>query len=653
MSPDGKWVVVEVLSADPATGAISSDLWVLSTDGKTQKPLTSHPGRETDPQWSPDGKWICFAGKRADDLAPQIYLVNPVDGQTRRLTQLATGVAALKWLPDGTGIGFLSSVWPDLELDQQQQRLTERNTNPIKAHLIEKTIYRAWDRWVDDGRVVHVLLADVQTGACRDLMAGLSHSVLSQDPVSLTSASYDFSSDGRELAYDTDLSADPGIDNNRDILTIPIGGGNFHNRTSDNEAHDGLPAYSPDGQWLAYLRQSEKGSVECNQVTLINRHTGERRILTGAWDRSPSALAWHPNSQLLYLSAEEHARRKVWSCSLRTGQPAAIVSEGTNAPFVLSRDGKTLVYQHSTLSVPPVLIASTPEGKKARRIESFNDSLVAGWQLGNVQEITFTGASREPVQMWVIYPPGFDPARKYPLVHLLHGGYAHAWVDGFQLRWCAPVFAAPGRIVAIVNFHGSSGWGKNFANSVRGRLGEQELEDINLATNHLLATGYVDSMRMAAGGGSYGGYLSNLLNGRSRRFQALFSHAGVYEFAETIEAMDENNVLWTYRAGAKSWENPEKLQTQSPHYYARQFRTPALISHGELDYRVPVTGSLRYYGVLKRMGIPARLLYFPDENHWINKPLNSRLWYQEILGWLEKYTPAEKTGKAAVSTGSK
>ncbi|MBI2929858.1 MAG: S9 family peptidase [Verrucomicrobia bacterium] len=641
LSPDGGTAVVEVTSYDVSENAGSSDLWLLATDGRSQRRLTTHKARDSAPAWSPDGRTIAFLSKRDDDDETQIYLIAVEGGEARRLTKISTGASALKWFPDGSRVAFVSWVWPDLKTDDEQaKRLKERKDAKVKAHIIDTTNFRYWDHWLADGRVAHVFAVDVKTDETRDLLAGTDLSLIRWDESRGLSADlYDISPDSAELALTVDLTKDPGFDPSADIVTLPVAGGAWKNLTTDNPANDAKPRYSPDGKAIAFTKQAIKNFyADRRRLVLHERMTGTQRELTEHWDRSVEAFHWASDSRALFFLAEDKARQPIWRLALEAAEPKPIVQDGTIQAFAASANGRTLAFVRSTMGRPPGVFAAAADGTSARQIETFNDDLVKQWKLGEVKEVTFAGWNGAPMQMWVIYPPNFDPQKKWPLLQIVHGGPHSAWMDQFHFRWNMQLFASRGHVVAAVNFHGSTGWGQAFTDASTAQYGTKEFEDVEKGTDHLIAQGYIDPARLAAAGGSYGGYMVAWMNGHTDRYKAYVCHAGVYDW---VSQMASDTVRGRERAlGAFPWEDPQKVLAQSAHSYAKNFKTPTLVVHGENDYRVPVGQGFEYYTTLRMLGVPSRLLYFPDENHWVLKPQNSLLWYKEFFDWIEKHVGA-------------
>jgi dipeptidyl aminopeptidase/acylaminoacyl peptidase len=645
LSPDGKWVAVSVTTFGMDDNKGSSDLWLLATDASValgsagQRRLTSHTASDSSPQWSPDGKWIAFLSRREGDDQAQIYLISPEAGEARRLTRVSTGVSAIRWFPDSSRLAFISWVWPDLATDAEQaKRLKEQKDAKVKAYVIDQTRYRYWDHWIADGRVPHLFVADAATGAHSNLFAGTELKLHLTDP---SADDYHISPDGKEIAFASDLAADPGFDPSSDLVILNLETRKWQNITGDNPAGDSSPRYSPDGKWIAYGRNSIPQAPDRTRVALYERATGGKRVLTEGWDLSAGSPEWAPDSQWLYFTAEDRARVPVWRLAVTGGEPVTLVEGGSSSGATLSADGRTLAFIHTTMADPPGVFAAAADGSSVRKLESFNDALTAQWKFGEVKEVTFKGWNDEPVQMWVIFPPDFDPAKKWPLVHAVHGGPHGAWLDQFHFRWNMHLLASRGHVVAAVNFHGSTGWGDAFTDSITGQFGAKELADTEAATDYLIAAGYIDPERLAAAGGSFGGFMVAFMNGKTDRYKAYVCHAGVYDYPFQQTASD--SVRGRQRAlGGWFWENPE-IEKQSARAFTGNMKTPTLIIHGELDYRVPLAHGLAYYAALKMKQVPTRLLYFPDENHWVLKPQNSRLWHSEVFSWLEKYVSAGAT----------
>jgi dipeptidyl aminopeptidase/acylaminoacyl peptidase len=345
-------------------------------------------------------------------------------------------------------------------------------------------------------------------------------------------------------------------------------------------------------------------------------------------------LLWEADGQALLFTAEDKGRTHLWRFD-RTDRRAEVVAEGGNVLGCDKRAG-TLVTVADAAGHPAHATAFVP-GEAPRRIERFNDKLLATFDLGTQEEVWITGAMGDRIQMWLHYPPGFDAKKRYPVLHTIHGGPHTAFGDSWHYRWNQKLFAAEGYVVAAVNYHGSSSFGYAFTDSITHRWGQLELKDIEAATDWLLNKSWVDKSRVYAAGGSYGGYLVAWMNGHVKpgRYAAYICHAGCYDW---VGMFAEDAYTWFPKElGAAYWDDMKKVHAQSPHAFAATMHTPTLVVHGALDYRVPDAQGLAYYNTLKARGIDARLLWFPDENHWVLKPRNSQLWYQEFFAWLQRH----------------
>lgn len=629
LSPDGKLVVAPVTRYDIDKNEGLTDLWLLPTAaGGEARQLTTAAAADTEPRFSPDGKWVAFVSKRGDDKQNQIYVIALAGGEARRVTNVPTGAGSLKWFPDSRRIAFVSAVWTDLATwDEMDKRLKERAESKVSAKVWDKAPFSHWDHFIED-RVPHVYSIGLNGGEPQAITLRTGWSLSTRE---WNSDAYDISPDGMELAFAADTYR-TGIDSNFDVFVVPSGGGEARNLTTDNPADDFEPKYSRDGRWLAYLRQKIKFFYADKQrLMLVDRRGGTARNLTEDWNRSVDQLVWSPDSRALYGSIDDHATRRIYRFEVAGGAPRPITRETSYSRPAFA--GATLVAIRESFSEPPTIVSVNPRSGAATKLSAFNDAALAKVRFGKVASVTYKGARGDDIQMWVVYPPGFDPARRYPVYMLLHGGPHNAITDGTQWRWNAQVFAGWGYITTWHNFHGSSSFGQEFADSINPDGITYPYEDTIKAAEYLRSQPYVDANRMAAGGGSYGGFLASTLLGRPHPFKALVAHAAVYD----------NFTQYGSDYGAEKarffdhWDKPAEFMRFSPHASAGNFKTPTLVIHGQLDLRVPVNQGFELFNTLQTRGVPSKLLYFPDENHWILKPQNSLFWYQTTRDWLEKY----------------
>jgi dipeptidyl aminopeptidase/acylaminoacyl peptidase len=622
----------------------SLELWLFPT-GQGGATARSKPRRltsgdkDSDPQWSPDGALIAFTAKRKDDTERQIYTIAPDGGEATRLTKVATGATAIKWFSDSRRIAFVSWVWKDLATGAAQaKRLKERKDSKVKAHVTERNEFRFWDHWLTDGRAPHVFVCDVATGTPRDAFARAGIALQPWDP---SPEHYDIAPDGREIAVTIDPAPEPGMMNRCDIAVVNLATGRVRNLTSESGLSDERPRYSPDGRSIAYLAfDTARAFNDQGHVRVIDRRSGAVQRVAPKLDRASHGLQWTPDSQALLALIEDRGRVGLWRLPVADGAAAAhVVPGGSVSGYARSADGSVIAFTRSTAMSPPALFAVRGDGSGERALETFNRALLARHALGTVREFTIKGWHGEPVQMFVTYPPQFDARKQWPLMQSIHGGPHAAHQDGWHFRWNTHVFAGQGYVVPCVNYHGSSGFGQKFLETIAGRYGEKEFADTEAGTTYLLRQGYIDRDRLTATGGSYGGFMVAYMNGHTNRYRAYVCHAGCYDWVSMMAT--DGYLFFAKELGAFHWDNEPLVMRQSPHHYVGNAKTPTLVIHGELDYRVPATQALQYYDTLKAKGVPARLVYFPDENHWILKPQNSRLWFTEFFAFLARYTTAK------------
>ncbi len=637
ISPDGKLAVVSATRFDIDENRGYTDLWLYPTDGTGGRQLTTDAASDSSPSFSPDGKWIAFVSKRGDDKESQIYLIPTDGGEARRLTSIPTGANAPKWFPDGRKIAFVSSIWVDLaEWKAQAKKMKERADSKMSGKVWDRAPISYWDRFLDD-RQPHLFSIPVEGG---DVTAITRQSGYHLSKSDYSTSSYDISPDGTELAFVTNVDQ-TGVDSNYDVMTIAACGCKpAVNITESNLADDGSPSYSPDGRWLAYSAQSIKGFyADRARLMLRSRSDATVQNLSGDWDRSVGTLIWHQNSKSLFSAIDDAATNRVYRFDIaKPGAPSAVTgnpSFGSFAIAVTQAKRPAAVAIRQSFSEPPTLVALNLTDGTSRTLSRLNDSILADTSLGKVESVTYAGSDQKPIQMWVVYPPDFDPTKKYPVFMLLHGGPHNAIQDAVQWRWNAHVFASWGYIVTWHNFHGSSGFGQDFADSINPDRISKPYEDTIKAADWLASKPFVDANRMVAGGGSYGGFLASTLLGRAHPFKALIAHAAVYNSFTQIGADygAERDRFFEF------WEKPEEFARYSPHTNAGNFVTPTLVIHGQLDMRVPVNHGIELFNTLQKRGVPSKFVYYPDENHWVLKPQNSLHWYQSVKNWVESYAP--------------
>jgi dipeptidyl aminopeptidase/acylaminoacyl peptidase len=651
ISPDGKWVAVDVTKFNMDDNSSSSQIWLCSTDGKTQKQLTTAKSSSTNPIWSPDGKSIAFLSKRGD--ATQIYVISPDGGEAKQISKLPMNPSGLKWGADSKTIYCVVWTWPDTPDDvSYKQKEKAKKDDKVQAYVIDDALYRVWDHWIADGKRPVVFKVDVEKGHHHNLFAGIKRTL----PVSGgTAADYDVSPDGKEICFTSESARELGMDYNLDLFVLNIDTKpdrkvlpEPRNITADNPANDFAPVYSPDGKKIAFSRQTTKFFyADRVRGMLFERASQKSYELTANLDRSCNSPYWWGTGQEegVMFEVEDKGLHLIGFSFADRKRAAALLHDedffGTS--YSSSRDWKFGALLRSTFDMPTSLFSDQKnDGLGIRRpIEHFNDALRAEWDLGEVKNVTYKGADNDDVQMWIVYPPGFDKSKKWPCLMMIHGGPHNAITNDFHYRWNAHLFASKGYIVAIPNFHGSSGFGQKFTDSITGDMAAKPFIDVMMATDYMEALPYIDKNRTTAAGASYGGYMMAWLNGHTDRYKAMICHAGVYNWHSM---MASDFVRGRERLlGALPFGDQAKIDKQNPQRFAANFKTPTLVMHGEKDYRVPVTQGFEYYNTLRIKGVPTRLVYFPDENHWIMRPQNARLWHREFFAWLEKHVGSGPT----------
>ncbi len=629
LSPDGKSAVVSVSVFDLKTDKRAADLWLFPVDGGPARQLTTDPAAESDAVWSPDGQYIAFTAKRDDDKAPQLYVLPVAGGEAKRVTTVPTGARTPKWLPDGKGLVFMTRVWADLATwDDQAKRLKDREESKMTARVWDKAPIAYFDHYLDD-RENHLYATDIDGAAPRAITFGSGVSVQYNEG----SAPFDIAPDGKEIAFPVNVDK-VGNRPNIDLFTIAVTGGKPSNLTPDNTTGpDSNPAYSPDGKYLAYAKRTIFGFYGENAKLMVrDRATGSARDITEGFDRSAGNYAWTGDSAALYGAVDDASVQRVYRYDPKGKEKPRRITDGSTGDVTdVEVAGKSLVGLRQSISAPAELVAIDARSGKMRDLSAANAQALAGFQMGKVESVTYKGANNADIQMWVVYPPNFDPSKKYPAMVLVHGGPHNAITDAFSYRWNAQVFAGWGYVVTWHNFHGSSGFGQAFTDSINPEWGEMPYQDTMKAADWLASKPFIDKDRMLAAGASYGGYLTSFILGREHPFKTLVIHAPVYNLYTQYAA----DFAGSQARFKEFWDDQENIARNSPHMQAGNFKTPSLILHGEQDLRVPINHGIELFNTLQRRGVESRLVYFPDENHWVLKPQNSVFWYGEVERWVK------------------
>jgi len=633
ISPDGRWVAYTIAVTDKPANKRNTQIYLVPIEGGSPKQLTQGPASCMSPRWSPDGRRLAFVSAR--DGAQQIWTAEVNGGAVKKVTTVSTGADGPIWSPDGNWIAFTSDVYPECSNDEcNARKLKESEDNKVKAKVLTGLLFRHWTEW-KDGKRGHILVVAAGGGAARDLTPG----DYDAPPFSLGGPDdYAFSPDSKELAFARNTDKVGATSTNGDIFVVPVSGGEARRITGGNLADDLSPQYSPDGRYLAYRAQSIPGFESDRwQLKIYDRKTNEIRSLTAQLDSSVGTFAFSPDSRRIYFVDEERSHQPVYQVAVDGGAPSKVIADGFNDDLKVTPDGKNIVLTRQSLTSPIEVFRASVDGGGVTQLTRTNDQFVSGFHMNPGEDAEWEGAGGARVHGYLVKPANFTPDKKWPLVVLIHGGPQGAWEDSWSYRWNPQVFASAGYVVFTPNPRGSTGYGQEFVNEISGDWGGKAYTDIMNGVAQIASLPYIDHDRIGAAGASYGGYMIDWIEGHNDdsrfQFKVLVSHDGVFNLTSMYGATEE---LWfpEWEFKGTPWTNPEMYARWSPHLFVKNFKTPLLVVHGELDYRVPVGEGFQLFTALQRQGVESKMLYFPDEGHWVLKPLNSELWYNTVLGWL-------------------
>jgi dipeptidyl aminopeptidase/acylaminoacyl peptidase len=647
VSPDGRSVVFTVQEWSITKNRSTTNLWLADVATGATRRLTTAEASDGSPRWDPQGRRIAFTSRRGDDENPALYVISVDGGEAQKIVELPLGVREPRWLPDGRGLLCVTTVIPSLagtlsadDLVAMKKETNRRRDSKMTARSTENRQYRYFDHYLTDDHVHRLVRVDVETKAVRDLTPGYDRRFTIDGEMA-----YDISPDGGHVAIRLNTSRPPYRDfHNEDIYLVSAdGSGTMKNLTGDNAGDDGLPRFAPDGTSLMFTRTETP--YYAGEFPKLWRHdlaSGRNTPVTESLDYGIADVEFSADGKTLWVTAEDKGVVPVFRLNADGTGLTPVHSTGTST--ALSAESGTLAFLNDSTSRPNELFVLTSAGGPARQITHVNDDAVAKLDLGKVESYWFKGAGGRDIHGWLVFPPGYDQQKRYPLVQLMHGGPHTMNRDSWSYRWNTHLLASPGYVVTWVNRHGSTGFGEQFSSSIVNQWGDMPFEDIMKSTDYLLATyPNLDKDRLAAAGASYGGYMATWVLGHTDRFKAIINHAGVNNSYSQF-ASDAAHGLAKVMGGTP-WENVEGLQRNNPMFYASRFKTPTLVIHGELDYRVPFNNGLELYNVLQAMGVPSRLVAYPDENHWILKPQNAIHWHWEMQSWLARHIGGEPIAK--------
>ncbi len=689
VSPDGKWLAYSVTTVDLEQNTKTPELWLQRIEGGDPMKLVIGGPGDSGLQFSSDGKRILFlSSARSGQPGSQQIVIADFDSatgttaHTRVVTNISTEVDNAKWTPDGKFIVFTSNVYPDcpaITFDNTEgYRCNEEKDkaaaeSKVKAQIFTHLLYRHWNHFTGDKRS-HLFSVELVTGKVRDLTPNDPHDV---PPFSLSGGGgFAISPDSKELAFTENLDPEPAISTNADIFTLDLTNPAAKPvKVSTSPGGDFNPAYSPDGKYLAWRSQARAGyEADKFRLMLYDRATKTTKDLLPKFDNWMDEFVWSPDSAFIYFTSGfvgktaigiinsetgfsnpwENTRGEFSDLKLPPSGKFLLASAmGVNAPsemvlFDLRPGDQNPEHQRMTGSLGPriSLPAQSDTGSEISeyRLTHLNDAILSQLDLAPLESFWFTAADGTKLQGFLIKPPAFDPAKKYPLKFLIHGGPQGAWGDAWSYRWNAELFAANGYVVVMINPRGSTGYGQAVVDGVNGDWGGKPFTDLmtglDYAEQHYP---FIDTHRECALGASYGGYMANWILGHTDRFKCIVSHDGMFNpesaFASTEEDWFNN---WEFKGnpwdyyGKPDAENP--YRKWSPAMSAKNFKTPTLVVHGQLDYRLDVSEGFQLFDTLQLLKVPSKMLYFPDEGHWVLKPQNSQLWYKTVNDWVDQWT---------------
>lgn len=635
VSPDGKWIAFVLRKTDLEENKGRTDLWLVNADGTALRRLTSHKAADSNPRWAPDGKSIWFVSMRSD--SSQVWRIAIDGGEAEQVTEQPLDVGNLIVAPDGRHIAFTMEVFPDCNTPgETKDKLDEIEKRKTSGRIYDRIFVRHWDTW-KDGRRSHLFVMPTVGDKAADVMSGMDADTPSKPfggPEEMI-----FTPDGKGVIFACrDVGAEEPWSTDFDLYLAPVDGSEPPKcLTEKNQAWDTNPVFSPDGKTLAYLAMARPGYESDRFRIILRRWPGSlERVLTEDWDRSPSSICFSADGNTIYVTATNTGQRSLFAINVKTGAARTIVKDGrVSSPSVA---GGRIIYGLANLRSPVELYSVNPDGSDVRQITSINSEKIAAARMGQYEQFTFAGWNDETVYCYVVKPIDFDPDKKYPVAFLIHGGPQGSFGNSFHYRWNPQAYAGAGYAAVMVDFHGSTGYGQAFCDSIRADWGGKPLEDLQKGlTAALERYPWMDGDRVGALGASFGGYMINWIAGNwPDRFRCLVNHDG--NLCERMAYYDTEE-LWfpEWDRLGTPWDNPENYEKHNPVNFVKNWKTPMLVIHGAQDFRVADTQGLGTFNALQRRGIPSKLLYFPDENHWVMKPANSILWHETVIAWLDQW----------------
>ncbi len=637
-SPDGKRIAFSVSVTDVEGNKRRNDIWLMNADGTGAHALTTHPASDVSPRWL-DATTLVFLSSRGGSM--QVWKLAIDGGEAQPLTSFPLGVENLDVFPGGKRLLLSFDVWPAAKSLKESAELdAARAKQKHSGQTYEHALMRHWDSW-EDGKRSHVFTWELGSAEPVDLMPGMDCDAPTKPFGGFEETA--ISPDGKLVAFTTrDAGREEAWSTNTDVYLSPAdGSAPPRNVTAEGKGYDLAPSFSPDGKTLGYLSMPRAGyEADRQQIVLLDVASGAARKLAEAWDRSASEVTWSGDGKTIFTSAANLGHTSLFAIDVASGTVRTLVEEGTNGGPVLC--GEQVIFSRDTLKMPAELFALDLRSKDVRQLTHLNDAKVAATRMGDYEQFTFAGAKGDTVHGFVLKPVDFQDGQKYPVAFLIHGGPQGSFGDHFHYRWNPQAYAGAGFAAVFIDFHGSTGYGQAFTDAIHDDWGGAPFEDLMKGLDAVLARyAFLDGSRVAALGASYGGYMINWIAGQApERFRALVNHDGVFD---TRMGYFDTEELWfpEWEHGGTPWDHPEAFEKHNPSLHVGKWKAPMLVIHGGLDYRVVETQGIATFNALQRRGIPSKMLFFPDENHWVLKPQNSLHWHATVLDWIGQWTKAQ------------
>ena len=630
ISPDGSLITFTLSESDLSKGKTKTDIYVMKPDGTDIKDITSKDKNDYNPAWSADSKSIYFISDKTG--TPELFYYSFADDSASQITNISTGVDDPVISPNGEFVAFSTDIYPECGADDNCNRITDSaaSNGPIQAYVADHLLFRHWTDY-SSGKYTHIFIYDLKNKTYKDLTPGKFTS-----PTFMLGGGigYNFSPDGKELCYVSDHEQHPEATTNADLWIVPVIGGYAVNITAENKAWDGNPIYSPDGKYIAYRTQKIPNyESDKFRIALFDRTTKETKIITESFDNWITDFVWNYDSKTIYFTGDVKGYSPIYKIDIASNKITEMTGQKSVLGFDISPNGKFIYYMARAVDNPGEIYLLNLTNDLAMQLTEFNKKFLEEVDVRPAEKMWVKGAGGKNVEVFIVKPHNFDPNKKYPLILNVHGGPQGQWMDSFRGDW--QVYPGSGYVVAFPNPHGSTGYGQEYTAEISTDWGGLVFDDLMKITDTLETLPYVDKNRMGAMGWSYGGYMMNWFQAKTKRFKCLASMMGLFNLTSMWGATEE---LWfpNWDLKGQPW-NSELYSKWSPSNYVKDFSTPTLIITGEKDYRVPYTQGLEYFSTLQTLGIDSRLIIFKNDGHWPSNVKSMPLYYDAHLDWFHKY----------------